>query len=280
MDRFDWLEPVARPDHGARQPRDRAEPHDAASFYRAAREMRAAGHFVAAAAYYRRAVGLHGHHYDAWVELVDTLVRAGDLRSADSASEEAWTNYRQVRRLYAARALALTHLKRIREAKELLVVALEGGESAWYARCVAGEAILRTNPRGYWDALELFEEALELSDRPWEVFLHGGWALLDGKLPAVAASHFAEAAHQRPRAAVCWLGLADSFHALRLFEQARFYYERALEVEPTCEAALAGQRQCGRGIFGLMRGFRKGFLRRRWREEFEKLQGLDDLEDL
>ena len=82
-------------------------PHDGPSFYRAAREMRASGHFRTASDFYQKAVGFDTHLHDAWVEWVDTLVRAKQLDQADAVSARALETHRQVRPIYAARALAL-----------------------------------------------------------------------------------------------------------------------------------------------------------------------------
>jgi tetratricopeptide (TPR) repeat protein len=276
MDRFDWieLEGIAHaPQPGAERETafKRVRPHDAPSYVAAAHEMRAAGHWTAAAEFFRKAVGLDDHDYAAWTGLVDSLVRARQLASADAASVEALDNYRQVRPLYAARALVLGHLDKLDEAFKHSDVSVDDGDASWYARCVRGELFLMVGEAYRFDALDCFDKAIALADKPWEACLLSGLALLDKHMPVLAASFLADAAHHNPRAAVCWLSLGDSFRDLRLFDQAVFYYQRVMELEPTHEVALASQKQCHPRLFGLMSAFRRPNLRARWRKEFDKV---------
>jgi tetratricopeptide (TPR) repeat protein len=270
-DRFNWLEIET----SARQEKvssARAEPHDASSFYRAAREMRESAHFGTACAYYRKAIGLNDHHYGAWCELIDTLVRSNQLDLADRVSTDAIENYRQVRLFYAARALVLTHKHRFQEAFPLISVALEGDPAAWYPQCVMGEMLLRFEREKRFEAQKHFDEAIEKADSPWEPYFLAGWALLHAGMPVLAASYLAEASHFRPCAALCWLYLGDSFRALRLYEQAVFYYQCAQEIEPNSEMSIERQKECGKLSFGLMRIFNRHKLRERWKEALEELR--------
>ncbi len=267
-DRFNWLEFRAeKADREVQRPR--AAPHDAPSFYQAARGMREAAHFRSACDYYRKATGLHDQHYEAWSELVDTLLRSGQLDEADQVSSQILENYRQVRLFYASRALVLAHRHRIQEAFPLISVALESGAEAWYPRCVMGELLLRFDRGKRFEAQRFFEQAIESADNPWEPYFLAGWAFLQTGLPALAAGYLAEAAHFRPGAALCWLYLGDSFRALRLYEQAQFYYQCAQELEPDSELSIARQRECGTLTFGLMRLFSRNTLRTRWKSALE-----------
>lgn len=281
MDRFDWIELDAKaPAPAAQAPREtsfkRTRPHDAASFSSAAREMRAAGYFDAAVEYFRKALGFDDHDYGAWVGLVDSLVRAKQLASADTISAEAVKNYRQVRMLYAARALVLGHLDQLNEAfgySEVSIARdehLAGDERPWYARCVRGELFLKVGAPYRFDALDCFEQGIELADKPWEACFLSGLALLEAQYPVLAASFLADAAHFNPRSAICWLLLGDAFRALRLYDQAMFYYQCVIELEPTHDVALARQRECHPHLYGLMSALRRPDLRKRWRREFEQ----------
>lgn len=282
MDRFDWLEldsTVGVDAKGKREekaaPGSRVRPHDAPSFYRAAREMRGSGHFKAATDFYRKAVGFDDRHYAARVELIDTLIRAGRLAEAEQAANDAYGNYRKVRPFYASRALVLAHNGRFNEAMPCSDVSVEGGDRSWYSRCVRGEILLRMDPGFRFDALELFSEAASLTPSPWEPQFLAGWALMDAKLYALAAAHLAEAAHFNPRIPLCWLCLGDCFRELKFFEQAIFYYQRVMELEPTNELAIERQRRCSTLSYGLMRLFRRDDLHRRWRQAFDKNMGLE-----
>ncbi len=276
MDRFDWLElestagASSAKEIGQTPAAPRTMPHDAPSFYRAAREMREAGHFKAATDFYRRAVGFDDRHYAARVELIDTLVRAGRIAEAVTAAADAYENYRQVRPFYASRALVLAHQGLFDEAMPCSDVSIEGGDRSWYSRCIRGEILLRMNPSFRLEALDLFEEATNLVRTPWEPQFLAGWILLDARLYTLAAAHLAEAAHLNPRVPLCWLCLGDCFRELRFYEQAVFYYQRVMELEPTNELALARQKECASRIYGLMRVFRRESLYRRWRREFDK----------
>lgn len=281
MDRFDWLELDSTPGVAApASPRNVVPagpvtmPKDAPSFYRAARGMREAGHFKAATDFYRRAVGFDDHHYDAWLELVDTLVRARRVAEADAASLEAHENHKQVRVLYASRALALAHLGRFDEAMQFSDVSVDADES-WYSRSVRGEILLRMDFGFRGEALALFEEATRLAQNAWEPAFLAGWVLLDAKQFALAAGYLAEAAHLRPRASLTWLSLGDCFRELKFYEQALFYYQRVTELEPSSEIAIQRQKECGPLMFGLMRAFSRDSLQKRWRREFDKQFGRE-----
>ena len=213
-DRFNWLE-INTGERGRIAPSPRVRPHDASSFYQAARNMRESAHLAAACEYYRKAIGLNDQHYGAWCELIDTLVRNNQLDFADQVSSDAFSNYRQVRLFYAARALVLAHRRQYQEAFPLISVALEGDPGAWYPRTVMGELLLRFERENRFEAQRFFEEAIERASNPWEPYFLAGWAFLHTGMPALAASYLAEAAHFRPQAALCWLFLGDSFRALR-----------------------------------------------------------------
>jgi len=280
MDRFDWLEldstpGVAVPVSPAVLPLESPAqmPNDAPSFYRAARTMREAGHFRAATEYYRKAIALNDHHFDAWVELIDTLVRARRIAEANTASLEAHEAFKQVRSLYASRALVLAQLGQLPDAMRHSDVSVESTESGWYARSVRGEVFLRIGAGHRTDALASFEQALQLAQNAWEPSFLAGWALLDARYFALAAGYFAEAAHQHPRAPILWLCLGDCFRELRFYDQALFYYQRVTELEPASEIALARQKQCGSLVYGLMRALSRDSLQKRWRRDFDRQFG-------
>jgi tetratricopeptide (TPR) repeat protein len=271
MDRFDWLEldRAAAAESGERF-HPRREPHDAPSFYRAGREMREHGYFKTAATFYEKAIGFNDQHYDAWVELVDTLVRIKDLSRADAISKEAVDNYRLVRPLYAARALVLAHLGNFQEARHHSRIGVDPEKPSWYAFCTHAEIILKEDPERRLEALEIYEQAMDCAESLWEPPFLAGWALLEAGFPALSAGMFAEAAHHNPRAPICWLGLGDSFRALRMYDQALFYYQRVTEIEPRHEAALERQRKCTGLPFGLMGVFNNRLLSGRWKKKFQK----------
>lgn len=268
MDRFDWLEldKVAPAAENARH----APPCDGPSFYRAARRMRESGHFGAAAALYQKATGFDEHFYAAWVEWIDTLIRAGHLADAERRSAEALDAYRRVRVFYAARALVLAHQGRLSEAEEHAEIAL-AESPMWYAHLVRAEIFLlhdAQNLRG--PALNALAAALRCADAPWEPHFIGGLMLLDAGWPAQAAAYFSEAVHARPAAVAGLLCLGDCFQALRLYDQALFYYHKAIEVEPANELARAREAQCAPLLYGLTRIFRREDLRAAWNREYNR----------
>lgn len=276
MDRFDWLEldsaagveAQQKQAAAARQPR--AMPTDGPSYYRAGREMRYAGHFKAATDFYRKAIGFDERHYGAWVELIDTLVRARRIEEADTMSREANENYKLVRVFYASRALVVAQMGNLPEAMALSDVSVDAGDRTWYSRCVRGELLLRSDAAFRFEALQHYEEAQELAQSAWEPAFLAGWALLDAQHYALAASYLTEAAHLNARAPLVWLCLGDCFKALKFYEQALFYYQRVLELEPTSELAVRRQKECGSLVYGLLRLFRSRDLHARWRKEYEK----------
>jgi tetratricopeptide (TPR) repeat protein len=273
MDRFDWIELESAAPVTAAQPEahaQRAMPHDGPSFYRAAREMRASGHFRTASDFYQKAVGFDTHLHDAWVEWVDTLVRAKQLDQADAVSARALETHRQVRPIYAARALALGKMGKIAEAEPLAQVGVEGTEATWYGLCVRGELLLLQDSEFRVEALKQFDKALRKDLRAWESAFLAGWALLDAQLPTLAAAFFAEAAHRNTRVPICWLCLGDCYQELRLYEQAAFYYRRVAELEPTHELAQDRIDRAESLTHGLMRLFRREDLHKRWSQAFGK----------
>ncbi|MBI4556153.1 MAG: tetratricopeptide repeat protein [Candidatus Hydrogenedentes bacterium] len=273
MDRFDWLElkdvsaPLKASTHSA--PRT---PSDGPSFYRAARRLRMSGHFRSAAAYYERAIGFDDQNYAARVELVDTLIRARQLAEAERHSQESLENYGQVRLLYAARGLVLAHRGRFNEAFAASDISLENSEGSWYARCVRAELLLKQTPHERFDAMRFIDQAVDLAEPPWEAYLLGGWMLLEADYAVLAAGLFAEAAHQNPWAPLCWLCLGDCFYRLRFYDQALFYYDRVLELEPSHELAQRRRAQCSPRLFGLLRVFQRRNFLDRWNREFEMLR--------
>jgi len=197
-------------------------------------------------------------------------VRAGKVDEADSVSRDAVKNYGQVRLFYASRALALAHRGAFDEALPASEVSIEGEELHWYALCSRAELLLRMSHENRVQACTLLEKAVE-KGAGWEPHFIGGHALLDAGWPALAAGYFGEAVRCMPSAAAGLMYLGDAFHALRLYDQAMFYYQKAIEVEPNHELALERQKACAPSLFGLTRVFRRDDLRKRWNREFEKL---------
>jgi tetratricopeptide (TPR) repeat protein len=270
MDRFDWLE-VEQVEVADQARTRRVRPTDSASYLRAGEDMFRSGHFKAAADYYRKAIGLDSRMYDAWIYLIDTLVRAGRLDEAEATSSEAIDAYRQVRVFCASRALVLTHRGEAEEAWHLSEVSMDGSDSSWYARCVRGEILARMSYDMRFEAADLFEEAARRTEHAWRANLLGGWCFLEADLPALATGFLAEAAHWNPRAPLCWLCLGDSFRELRLYDQAQFYYQCAAQLEPRNDLVLQRRKRVVPMMYGLLRLFRKEDLRKRWKSEFEKL---------
>lgn len=267
MDRFDWLELEKVP--ASADPERKGPPTDGPSFYRAARRMRESGHFGAAAALYQRATGFDEHFYAAWVEWIDTLVRANRLPEADKRSAEALDNYRRVRVFYAARALVLARQGKLGEAIQYAETALAEAPM-WYSRLVHAEVLFRIGPENRAAALDALFAGTRGADAPWEPHFIAGIVLLDAGWPAQAAGFLSEAVHAKPAAVAGLLLLGDCFRALRLYDQAQFYYQKAHELEPGNELATGRQRECAPRLFGLARVFRQEDLRARWNQEFDR----------
>ena len=270
MDRFDWLEV-------GEQPKPEGAPvswvpNDGYECLKAARSMRASGHFGAAASYYERAVALEEHLYWAWVEWVDTLVRANQLKAAEATAAKAVDLYRQTRPLYAASALALVHTGRLKEARYQSDISLDEPEPSWYAQCARAELWLMENKHDRKRVRAYIDRSIEGAESPWEPCFLGGWMFLDAGFAALAAGYFAEAGHYNPHAPIVWLCLGDCFHELRLYDQAVFYYQKVTELESTHDLALKRQKLSKPKLFGLMRLFRKRDLQARWNQEYEKLK--------
>ena len=274
MSGFDHLE-FSGPDDPRTAPAQ--APSGAHDAYRAARRMREAGHFQSAATLYQRAIGFEERRYAAWIELVDCLVRGGDLDGAEHKASEALENYKQVRAFYAARALTLAHKGAIHAAWPLSDVSLEGGPDA-YAMAVRAELLLRQSPANHKPALELLAEALRIAEAPWDVCFAAGSMLLAANQAPLAAGYFSEAVHVKPRAAAALIGLGDCFFRLRLYDQALFYYQQVTRMQPRHETALNRQRECAPKTFGLLRVFRRNDLQHIWNKRFERLTRKEELD--
>ena len=74
----------------------------------------------------------------------------------------------------------------------------------------------------------------------------------------------------KPAAVAGLLCLGGCFQLLRLYDQALFYYHKALEIEPANELAVARLRESSPRLFGLTRVFRQEDLRRKWEQEFDR----------
>lgn len=265
MDRFDWLElndTVPKTTDSAQH--DPQYGNNSDTLYRRARKMREAGHFRLAVMFYERTIGIDTQHFRAWRELIDTLVRARQLKYADEISAKALALYPHVPEMYAARGLVLLHNNNMAEAKAHVERGHAAGDHSWYLSCVQAEIILCDNKGYSKEVLGCLEQAIEQAEFPWEAHFIGGWFLLDAALPTWAAGYLAEAGHLNPTAPIVWLCLGDCFKDLRLYDQALFYYQKATELEPQHILALKRQRECHPFIFGLMRIFKKQSLLERW----------------
>lgn len=265
MSRFDWLElaPEKPQPHLDAAEKLSGPPTDSGSYYHAARRLREAGHFKSATEYYQRAVGLDAGNFSAACELIDTLVRAGLKKEADTFSAEAYENYRRVPLFYASRGLVLAHLGRLQEAWDLCQTAFDHTDH-WYPRFVWTELQLRASSENVREFACNFDELVARNASLWELPFLCAWVLLEAQCPAHAAGFAAEAAHLKPRAAASWIALGDAFFALRLYDQAVFYYQRTIELEATHPLALERLRRASGLRYGLMRLFSIGDLRRRW----------------
>ncbi len=266
---FDWLE--LDPAHSGEAVEDkgrptRVRPTDGPTTLAAARELRHAGFVKSSIPYYAKATALQVHQHNAWVEYLDTLVRIKALDSAEKLVQERVEQYGQVRVFYAVSALIQAHRGNFKEAMKYSDVSLEG-QTGYYGTCVRAEILLRAKVSSRThrrDALEILETCIASSNDPWEPLVLGGCMLLDAGWFAHAAGFFTEAAHKEPTRALAWVCLADSFYALRLYEQAVFYYEQAKGLEPLLQPAIQGKIRSVRYVFGLMETFNKETLEERW----------------
>lgn len=243
MSRFDWLELSEQSASEApREPLLSRRPDDASSYYQAARKLREAGHFKSAADYYQRCVGLNERNYAGVTEMIDTLVRAGLFEDAERYSVEALENARQVPLLYASRALVLAHRGALTEAWPLSQTAFDHTDH-WYAQFVWAELQLRAARENLPEVVQALDALVERHTDHWELHFLSAWILLQAPAPAHAACFAADAAHLKPRSVASWINLGDCFFALRLYDQALFYYQRAIDIETNHPLALERQRR-------------------------------------
>jgi|GEM_PF-829770 len=243
MSVFRWIEPPVR-----RRRRERLHAEqpgaegDRSAPFELAEQYRNSGRLIEAAAYYEKAVCFDCGLSDAWIGLVDSLVRLGKIREADKAVERALALYRLTRPFYALKALVLLHTGHENEALRYSDISIEQDEAGWYPWFVRGEVLLSCTPGlvRTENARYCFERSINLAERQWDVCLWVGLVLLVAKHAAVGAAYLAESAHLNPLNAFTWVKLGDAFRTMRFFDQAKFYYEQALDVDPGCEPARRG----------------------------------------
>jgi tetratricopeptide (TPR) repeat protein len=243
MSVFRWIEPPVR---GRQRKRERAEQPaaggDTSALFELAERYRNSGRLSEAAAYYEKAVCFDSGLSDAWIGLVDSLVRLGKVREADKAVERALALYRLTRPFYALKALVLLHTGHENEALRYSDISIEQDEAGWYPWFVRGEVLLSCTPGlvRTENARHCFERSITLAERQWAACLWVGLVLLVAKHTAVGAAYLAESAHLNPLNAFTWLKLGEAFRTMRFFDQAKFYYEQALDLDPECEPARRG----------------------------------------
>ena len=245
-----WIEPPAprRRKRGGRRDAPVAE-GDCVALLRLAEDCRDSGRLDEATVYYEKAVCFDSSPPEAWIGLADSLVRLGKVEQAHDTVERALQLYRLTRAFYALKALVLLHEGEDEESFRYSDVSIDQNEAGSYAWFVRGEILLTRSRRSTrtQNARHCFERSVELAERQWAACLWVGLVFMITKHPALAGAYLAESAHLNPLNAFTWLKLGDAFRALRFFEQAKFYYEQALDVEPGCEPARRGLAEAGAG---------------------------------
>lgn len=243
MSVFKWIEPVVP---GRRKKAGRkgvsVGEGDSVALFGIAENRRNSGQLTEATEYYEKAVCFDSGLFDAWIGLVDSLVRLGMIDKADDTVEKALQLYRMTRPFYALKALVLLHQEHDTESMSYSDISVEKDEADWYAWFVRGEIILTRKPSATrtQNARYCFERSIELAQTQWAACLWAGLVYLITHHPAPAAAYLAESAHLNPLNAFTWLKLGDTFRILRFFDQAKFYYEQALDVDPGCTPAKRG----------------------------------------
>ena len=245
---FKWIEPPVR---GRRRKSEHGEAPvaagDSAALFELAEECRNSGRLSEATGYYEKAVCFDSGLSEGWIGLVDSLVRLGEVKRAHETVERALQLYRLTRPFYALKALVLLHTGREEESLRYSDISIEQDEAGWYPWFVRGEVLLSHTPGSArtQNARHCFERSINLAEKQWVVCLWVGLVLLIMKHPALAAAYLAESAHLNALNAFTWLKLGDAFRTMRFFDQARFYYEQALDVDPECEPARHGLAEAG-----------------------------------
>ncbi len=238
-----WIEPPApsRRKKNARGDAPAAE-GDSVALFGIAEECRHSGRLEEAIVYYEKAVCFDSGLPDAWIGLGDSLVRLGKADQAHETVERALELYRLTRPFYALKALVLLHQGEDEESFRYSDVSIDQNEAVSYAWFVRGEILLARSRRSTrtQNARHCFERSVELAEKQWIASLWVGLVFLINKHPALAGAYLAESAHLNPLNAFTWLKLGDAFRVMRFFEQARFYYEQALDVDPACRPAKRG----------------------------------------
>ncbi len=269
MSVFKWIEPPIRGRQRVSAER-RAVESDSSALFQLAELCRNSGRLSEAAAHYEKAVCFDSGLSDAWIGLVDSLVRLGKVKEAHQAVERALQLYRLTRPFYALKALVLLHTGHETESLRYSDISIEQDEAGWYPWFVRGEILLSCAPGLVHteNARHCFEKSITLAERQWAVCLWVGLVLLVAKRTAVGAAYLAESAHLNPLNAFTWLKLGEAFRTMRFFDQAKFYYEQALDVDPECEPARRGLAEAAASRSRISHLIDGGAARSRWARRF------------
>ena len=241
MSMFRWIEPAIHVRRMRYKP-EQLLATDSSAWFSTAEKCRNAGNLKEAVTWYEKAVAFDSDLFEAWIGLVDSLVRLGDIEKAASVTEEALRLYRLARPFYALKALVLLHDNQEAESLRYSDISVEQDEAGWYPWLVRGEILLREHlcSRVIENARYCFERSVSLADNQWVASLWVGVLYLVHRHPAFAAAYLAESAHLNPLNAFTYVKMGDAFRAMQLFDQARFYYEQAIDIDPTSDPARRG----------------------------------------
>ena len=272
MSLIDWLELTPRDGTASAQRTEApATAHDGQGYLRAAERLRNEGSLQAALDLYEKAVSFDETLFDAWTGLVDTLVRVDDLKRAGEVAEHASRSYGRTRTLYAAQALVYCHTGDMTNAMRYSDVSVEQGTPSWYSFFVRGEIILAQSRdrRQLKSVRACFQRAIDLAACRWAALLWQGIVYLERDCPALAAASIKEAAHRNLRNPFIWVKLGDACAELDMPDQARFYYEQALDVAPEHPVAAAMLQKLQSSPARMLSSFiDEKILRKHWKDEF------------
>ncbi len=243
MSVFKWVELPARGRRNRRGPGQKpADDVDIVALFGMAEDCRNSGQLSKAIAYYEKVVSFGSGLLDAWMGLGDSLVRIDEVAKANNVAEEALQRYGLAGSLYGLKALVLLHDGQEVESFRYSDISLQQDEAGWYPWLVRGEILLMQGSRSAraQNAGYCFERSANLAEKQWVACLWAGIVCLVNQHPALAAAYLAESAHLNPLNAFTWSKLGDAFRTLRFFDQAKFYYEQALDVDPESESARRG----------------------------------------
>lgn len=236
MERFDWLE--VDEEEGKPGAAPGAPEFDARYYFTRAERAYRYGHSELALRYYGKALGEESDLWEAWFGQVLSLLELGEIEEAELWAGKALDRFPQSPELLSAKALALAHLGKARDAMTLSDRAIAKRDAGWRVWLLRGLVLLRLEPQSRHAGC--FVKAQEDATRDGYAELRIGAGYLEGGQVLAAKEFLRRAVEIDAHNPLAWSKLGECHERLCSYGRARDCYERALSLNPgTSEPLIA-----------------------------------------